>query len=462
MGAGNYLAALTMLCFVLAGGAALAHPPRDAFERAATELAIQQTRFEGGAGNVASYRESVPLALRHPSRVDAAVIRRTVGAAIYGVRDGGTVWIGGADIVSSARSADGVREIRVDVEVTLRSFSGDPVAVTREWVVRFARERRDPSSITPFDPAIAAGGARKSHRIRPSGDLDIPFVPLPAWTPAARPGVYLPQPYWGMVSRDALEQAAASAADVACVPVAVSLATFRSEYFVLRPRAPGMELCAAVSALKADGRWEETLATLQDAETATTRAMVLPGVGSDGGARQASRRSGHRFATTITARRAGMRPMGAYNRSAALTYQQAWWSARNGSFYSYGGDCTNYVSQVIMAGGMHQTWGSDAWHGSVGATPTQSWTVVVENRNWLWRNGFSRGVSGPTASVSDPVYYDYFSDGGWDHAAIISTDNGGYNYVSQHTTDAYNRSVASQIQGNPGMAVAYFQIGSTN
>ena len=40
-----------------------------------------------------------------------------------------------------------------------------------------------------------------------------------------------------------------------------------------------------------------------------------------------------------------------YNREAAVRYANTWWDSRNPAFPSFDVDCTNYISQCLLAGG---------------------------------------------------------------------------------------------------------------
>ena len=40
-----------------------------------------------------------------------------------------------------------------------------------------------------------------------------------------------------------------------------------------------------------------------------------------------------------------------YNRQAAVQYANLWWNRRNPAFPNFTVDCTNYISQCLLAGG---------------------------------------------------------------------------------------------------------------
>lgn len=41
-------------------------------------------------------------------------------------------------------------------------------------------------------------------------------------------------------------------------------------------------------------------------------------------------------------------------------------------------------------------------------------------RGWLYRNGFSAGITRHGVQNGDVIPYDYHSDGGWDHSSMIT------------------------------------------
>lgn len=81
-----------------------------------------------------------------------------------------------------------------------------------------------------------------------------------------------------------------------------------------------------------------------------------------------------------------------YNRKAAREYALKWAEGSNTSYYNYineGGDCTNFVSQVLRAGGM-EFWGSKK-----NATDISSWFYYSQNipnrtSTWTGANPFNQ------------------------------------------------------------------------
>lgn len=96
-----------------------------------------------------------------------------------------------------------------------------------------------------------------------------------------------------------------------------------------------------------------------------------------------------------------------YNREAAKTYIDKWWNSRNpawGNFDKLGGDCTNWMSQIINAGGVPEDKsGSYQWYWdnmnaprtSSPYTRSPSWTGVNELWNYVVGNTANNGPLGP-------------------------------------------------------------------
>lgn len=96
-----------------------------------------------------------------------------------------------------------------------------------------------------------------------------------------------------------------------------------------------------------------------------------------------------------------------YNRTACKAYIDKWWNGRNpawGNFDSLGGDCTNWVSQIINAGGVPEDkTGSYQWYWdnmnsprtSPPYTRSASWAGVKELWSYIQGNTNNNGPNGP-------------------------------------------------------------------
>jgi len=158
----------------------------------------------------------------------------------------------------------------------------------------------------------------------------------------------------------------------------------------------------------------------------------------------------------------------AYNGSAAAAYADTYWLNYNPawpSFANSGGDCTNFVSQALYAGGI-----------TMRTSPTFSgaaaWYMVKKKNRWSyatsWVNaqqqsifllqylpgvtqvasyyGLAPGATAPDqAQQGDVVLYDWNNDGVYDHEAIVTASDGAnpdgttnWDLVDAHTNNRYH------------------------
>ena len=97
-------------------------------------------------------------------------------------------------------------------------------------------------------------------------------------------------------------------------------------------------------------------------------------------------------------------PLAPYDRGAAVAYARRWALSRNPRYYNYdgiGGDCTNFTSQCLLAGGgvmnYKHTYG---WYYIGASNHSPSWTGVEFLYNFLTRR---TGV-GPVGRETGPAY----------------------------------------------------------
>lgn len=136
----------------------------------------------------------------------------------------------------------------------------------------------------------------------------------------------------------------------------------------------------------------------------------------------------------------------------AVTY--GWKPNFNNYTYFYrGGDCANFVSQILEAGGLPQTYTNNVeegwWH-------TNHWGIHRHSLSWTVADRFIRhmGVTFTTRDhytfstkvvAGDMIALDHDNDGVWDHVAfVVQDENFEANYhgkvyfdykVAQHTND---------------------------
>lgn len=148
-----------------------------------------------------------------------------------------------------------------------------------------------------------------------------------------------------------------------------------------------------------------------------------------------------------------------YSGSSAATYADTYWSSYNShwpSFANQGGDCTNFVSQALYAGGI-------LMRTSPQYSGTAAWYMLQNRKRWSWSApwvnsqdnstfllqtlpGVTQGTSSfgvapgqvvaSNASEGDIVLYDWNNDGIYDHEAIIATPDG--QTVDAHTSNRFH------------------------
>ncbi|WP_168188737.1 amidase domain-containing protein [Thermoflavimicrobium daqui] len=134
-----------------------------------------------------------------------------------------------------------------------------------------------------------------------------------------------------------------------------------------------------------------------------------------------------------------------YNRAKAKEYAYKWWNKRNNAQYGYysramGGcedcwaDCTNFISQVIKAGGMKEvTNGNSYWYYS-DKKPSLSWGVA--HSFYLHMKQRAKPVENIwDLKVGDIINFDFENDGRINHSAVVTRKMGNEVYVTQHTAD---------------------------
>lgn len=156
-----------------------------------------------------------------------------------------------------------------------------------------------------------------------------------------------------------------------------------------------------------------------------------------------------------------------YDRLAAVKYAEHWWNSYNPDFETFTVDCTNYVSQCLLAGGApmrgaparDQGW----WyqHGNW----SFSWAVAHSMRWYL--SGSTEGLQGKAVETAaelhpgDIICYDFQGDGRWDHNTIVvAKDADGMPLVNAHTDNSRNRywSYEDSTAWTPNMKYKFFRI----
>ncbi|PZG93274.1 hypothetical protein C1I97_28940 [Streptomyces sp. NTH33] len=148
-----------------------------------------------------------------------------------------------------------------------------------------------------------------------------------------------------------------------------------------------------------------------------------------------------------------------YDYKAMADYAAKHWNNYNKDYPDFdgagaGGDCTNFVSQALKAGGWKHVPGyvydHTKWFGN---SEIQSHSFIGVNE-FSWFALSSQRVTGLAnvyqMDVGDVLQMDFNRDGSKDHTMIVSYRSPqGVPYLSYHSTNTYNRSVASIIASYP-------------
>ncbi|OLN21963.1 amidase [Domibacillus antri] len=155
-----------------------------------------------------------------------------------------------------------------------------------------------------------------------------------------------------------------------------------------------------------------------------------------------------------------------YNREAAVDYAQQWWNSYNPGFPRFAVDCTNYISQCLLAGGApmrgYPNRGKGWW--IRGGTWSYSWSVSHSLRWYLEGSTLglkAKKVSSPDLLMpGDIIFYDFAGDGRIDHSTIVTGKQGNSLLVNAHTMNSRNRlwSYENSTAYTPSIKYLFFHI----
>ncbi|MBQ9349297.1 MAG: amidase domain-containing protein [Oscillibacter sp.] len=138
----------------------------------------------------------------------------------------------------------------------------------------------------------------------------------------------------------------------------------------------------------------------------------------------------------------------AYDPDAASEYADKYALTYNPAFPNYnpvGGDCANFTSQCILAGGMPMVKGSNGWYHKLASTSVYSdrsgsWTLARELYNWMSANrGVQMTAADDTVIKGSPVFYVNKGKTAVGHAAIcVGANSAGRPIIDSHNSDKYH------------------------
>lgn len=99
----------------------------------------------------------------------------------------------------------------------------------------------------------------------------------------------------------------------------------------------------------------------------------------------------------------------AYNSTTAVAYAEQWWNGRNPDYHDYsesGGDCANFVSQCLIAGGLDLSgYGTDS-HGCL-TTCTNLHSYLTNYPGVTWEIRFEADAEPTWFLPGDPAIFGY-------------------------------------------------------
>ncbi|WP_073949301.1 amidase domain-containing protein [Streptomyces kebangsaanensis] len=145
-----------------------------------------------------------------------------------------------------------------------------------------------------------------------------------------------------------------------------------------------------------------------------------------------------------------------YNYTAMAKYAEKYWKKYNPDYRKFndvGGDCTNFISQALRAGGWKNDTGwyksyKNWWYNS--SNQTTSWINVNywasfalhSNRAYNLDNVYKLGIG-------DILQMDFNGNRSKDHSMITTYRSNGVPYLTYHSTNTYRKSVKSLVAQYP-------------
>ncbi|WP_128379214.1 amidase domain-containing protein [Streptomyces cavernae] len=159
---------------------------------------------------------------------------------------------------------------------------------------------------------------------------------------------------------------------------------------------------------------------------------------------------------SVTPKAAGAR----YNYNKMVAYADKHWRNYNDAFRKYSTDCTNFISQVVYAGGWDPKGGAlidrkknKYWFYG----PTTLWTSYTwaGAENWYW---FAKKHSKRTKilgsiwhmGIADVLQADFNRDNTIDHTMVVTKLYRGIPYLTYHTSNTHNKSLKKIVADYSG------------
>lgn len=138
------------------------------------------------------------------------------------------------------------------------------------------------------------------------------------------------------------------------------------------------------------------------------------------------------------------------NISAEIAYARKWAFSRNPAYYNFddiGGDCTNFISQCLYAGGAVMNYTRDTgWYYISLRDRASAWTSVHYFYQFVINNK-SVGIYGKEVPLSQAQKGDVIQlgMGKFHHSLLVVDVRQNIPYVSAHTENAFNQPITAYI-----------------
>ena len=138
-----------------------------------------------------------------------------------------------------------------------------------------------------------------------------------------------------------------------------------------------------------------------------------------------------------------------YDRTSAVNYAQKYALSPNPNFYHFeglGGDCTNFISQCLLAGGCQMQFKNNGWYYKSSFDRSPSWTSVTALQEFLLNNSKS-GPQGKACALNEVEIGDIIqlrqNPKRFNHTLIITKIQADEIFVCAHSNDAFNRKLST-------------------
>ena len=140
-----------------------------------------------------------------------------------------------------------------------------------------------------------------------------------------------------------------------------------------------------------------------------------------------------------------------YDRQKAVAYARKWALNKNpefGYFGGIGGDCTNFISQCLFAGGGVMSYNYlKGWYFNSMSDRSPSWTSVAYLQSFLLRSYIAEGPVAQIVKLQDLEEGDIIqlrqNKSHFNHSVIVSKVANQNIYVCAHSNDALDRRLES-------------------